>query len=229
MSTPSPAPNAPRQERLAELLRAARVVPVITIERLDDAVPLGRALVAGGLRFLEITLRTAAGADAAAAIVESVPDAVVGIGTVLNPGDLDRAQALGARFALSPGATPELLDAAAAGNLPFVPGVATASELMQALARGLDVVKFFPAAAGGGPAMLRALAGPFPQAKFCPTGGVDEANMGDWLSLANVAAVGGSWLTPSAEIRAGNWAAITERARRTVAVLDAMTEPSGGR
>jgi 2-dehydro-3-deoxyphosphogluconate aldolase/(4S)-4-hydroxy-2-oxoglutarate aldolase len=209
---------APRTDRLNELLGLAPVIPVITIERVEDAVPLARALVSGGLRLLEITLRTEAGRDAAAAVVAAVPDAVVGIGTVLTPQDLARSRDLGARFALSPGATPELLDAAAESDLPFMPGVATASELMMALARGFDTVKFFPAVPAGGTAALKALAGPFPQARFCPTGGVGEENAADWLALPNVVVVGGSWLTPAGEIRAGAWDRITERARRAAAL-----------
>ena len=209
---------APRTDRLNELLGLAPVIPVITIERVEDAVPLARALVSGGLRLLEITLRTEAGRDAAAAVVAEVPDAMVGIGTVLTPQDLARSRELGARFALSPGATPELLDAAAESDLPFMPGVATASELMMALARGFEVVKFFPAVPAGGVAALRALAGPFSQARFCPTGGVSEENAADWLALPNVVVVGGSWLTPAGEIRAGAWDRITERARRATAL-----------
>ena len=206
-----------RQQRLASLFQIARVIPVITIERSEDAVPLAHALVAGGLRLLEITLRTQAGADAAAAIVRQVPEAIVGVGTVLTPEDLARSRDLGARFALSPGATPELLDAAAEGDLPFVPGIGTASELMAALRRGLDIVKFFPAVPAGGTAALKALGGPFPQARFCPTGGIGEADMHEWLALPNVLGIGGSWLAPPADIRAGNWAAITDRARRASA------------
>src|SRR4051794_2497461 len=209
---------APRTDRLNELLGLAPVIPVITIERVEDAVPLARALVSGGLRLLEVTLRTEAGRDAAAAVVAEVPDAVVGIGTVLTPQDLARSRDLGAQFALSPGATPELLDAAAAGDLPFMPGVATASELMMALARGFDTVKFFPAVPAGGTAALKALAGPFPQARFCPTGGVGESNAAEWLALPNVVVVGGSWLTPPDEIRVGAWDRITERARRAAAL-----------
>ena len=209
---------APRTDRLSELLGLAPVIPVITIERVEDAVPLARALVSGGLRLLEITLRTEAGRDAAAAVVAEVPDAVVGIGTVLTPQDLARSRDLGARFALSPGATPELLDAAAQSDLPFMPGVATASELMMALARGFEVVKFFPAVPAGGVAALKALAGPFPQARFCPTGGVSEENAAEWLALPNVVVVGGSWLTPAADIRAGAWDRIAERARRATAL-----------
>lgn len=214
MSVAPPPANPSRQNRLADLFRAAKVIPVITIERVEDAVPLARALVAGGLRCLEITLRTPAAVEAARAIAADVPEAVVGVGTVLTPRDLAVASEIGAQFALSPGATPELLDAAAAGGLPFVPGVATASELMAALARGLDIVKFFPAVPAGGTAALRALAGPFPQARFCPTGGVGEANAAEWLALPNVLAVGGSWLTPPDEIARGAWDAITARARQ---------------
>jgi 2-dehydro-3-deoxyphosphogluconate aldolase / (4S)-4-hydroxy-2-oxoglutarate aldolase len=213
--TSASAAAASRSDRLKELLRLAPVIPVITIERVEDAVPLARALVSGGLRLLEITLRTAAGRDAATAIVAEVPEAVVGIGTVLTPQDLARSHDLGARFALSPGATPELLDAAAASDLPFMPGVATASELMAALARGFDIVKFFPAVPAGGVAALKALGGPFPQVRFCPTGGVSEDNAAEWLALPNVVVVGGSWLTPASEIRGGAWDRITERARRS--------------
>ena len=203
-----------RQSQLAELLALGRVIPVITIDRLEDAVPLARALVAGGVRLLEITLRTPAGLAGAEAIIRQVPEAVVGIGTVLTPADLQRAIDLGARFALSPGATPALLDAAAAASIPFLPGVATASELMEAMARGFDTAKFFPASSAGGLAYLKALAGPFPQARFCPTGGVTEANAAEWLAQPNVVAVGGSWLTPIAEIAAGQWDAIGARAVR---------------
>ena len=216
--TPASSTTPSKTDRLKELLKLAPVIPVITIQRVEDAVPLARALVSGGLRLLEITLRTEAGQDAAAAVVAEVPDAVVGIGTVLTPQDLARSRELGARFALSPGATPELLDAAAESDLPFMPGVATASELMMALARGFDTVKFFPAVPAGGTAALKALAGPFPQARFCPTGGVSEENAADWLALPNVVVVGGSWLTPAGEIRAGAWDRITERARRATAL-----------
>jgi 2-dehydro-3-deoxyphosphogluconate aldolase/(4S)-4-hydroxy-2-oxoglutarate aldolase len=217
MTSASAAASA-RSDRLQDLLRLAPVIPVITIERVEDGVPLARALVSGGLRLLEITLRTPAGRDAAAAIIADVPEAVVGIGTVLTPQDLARSRDLGARFALSPGATPELLDAVAGSDLPFMPGVATASELMAALARGFDTVKFFPAVPAGGIAALKALAGPFPQARFCPTGGVSEDNAAEWLALPNVVVVGGSWLTPAAEIRAGAWDRISERARRAVSL-----------
>lgn len=209
-----------KAEEFIELLRSARVIPVLTIERVEDAVPLARALVAGGVRVLEMTLRTEAAIDAAKAIIAEVPEAVVGIGTVLNAADLARAKALGARFVVSPGATPELLDAAAAGDLPFMPGIATASELMQALARGFGLVKFFPAEQSGGIGALRALGGPFPQARFCPTGGIGEANAAAWLAEPNVVVVGGSWLCPAADIRSGNWPGITAICNRTMKTLE---------
>lgn len=206
--------SSPKRQ-LASLLTIGRVIPVITIDRLADAVPLARALVAGGIRLLEITLRTEAGLAGAQAIMREVPEAVVGIGTVLTPQDMQRAVEIGAQFALSPGATPALLDAAATAPIPFLPGIATASEMMEALARGFATVKFFPATAAGGLPAIRALAGPFPQARFCPTGGITEENASEWLAQPNVVAVGGSWLTPAAEIAAANWDAIAARAERT--------------
>lgn len=200
-----------RQAALEKILIPARIVPVLTIDRVEDGVPLARALVAGGVKVLEVTFRTEAAAAAAKAIIAEVPDAIVGIGTVLNVDDLRRAQELGARFAVSPGATPELLDAAFASDLPLLPGVATASEVMQALAKGFNLLKFFPAGQSGGIPMLRALAGPFPQTRFCPTGGIDAANVATWLAEPNVIAAGGSWLCPASDVRAGNWEIITGR------------------
>ena len=208
-----------KQDALAALFRSAQIIPVLTIERLEDAVPLAGALVAGGVRVLEVTLRTPVAIEAAKAIMAGVPEAIVGIGTILNAADLARAEALGVRFGISPGATPDLLKAAAASGLPFAPGIATASELMQALAHGFNLVKFFPAEQSGGISALRALAGPFPEARFCPTGGIGEANARGWLSEPNVVAVGGSWLCPAAEIRSGNWAGITAICQRTMKSL----------
>jgi 2-dehydro-3-deoxyphosphogluconate aldolase / (4S)-4-hydroxy-2-oxoglutarate aldolase len=206
-------------KKLAELLNSACVIPVLTIERLEDAVPLAKALVAGGVRVLEVTLRTPVAIDAAKAIIAEVPDAVVGIGTILTAEDLKRAEALGAKFGISPGATPDLLKAAAASGLPFAPGIATASELMLALAHGFDLVKFFPAEQSGGIKALRALAGPFPDARFCPTGGIGEANAAAWLAEPNVVAVGGSWLCPAGDIRSGNWAGISAICDRAMKLL----------
>lgn len=208
-----------KQHQIAELIRQAVVIPVLTIERLEDAVPLARALVAGGVKTLEVTLRTAVAIEAAKAVIAEVPEAIVGIGTILNGDDLARAEALGARFGISPGATPELLKAAATRALPFAPGIATASELMQALAHGFDVVKFFPAEQAGGIKALRALAGPFPNVRVCPTGGIGEANAATWLAEPNVLAVGGSWLCPATDIRAGNWAGITAMCARAMKSL----------
>jgi len=176
-----------KAEQLTQLLRAARVIPVLTIERAADAVPLARALGAGGVRVLEMTLRTSAAIDAAKAMIAEVPEAIVGIGTVLTPEDLARAESLGAHFAVSPGATPELLDAAAAGALPFLPGIATASELMQAQTRGFTLVKFFPAEQSGGINALRALAGPFPQARFLPDRRHRRGQCGDLAGRAQCA------------------------------------------
>ena len=210
---------AARQQKLADLFKAATVIPVLTIERLEDAVPLAKALVAGGVRALEVTLRTPVAIEAAKAMIAEVPDAIVGIGTILNADDLARAKALGARFGISPGGTPELLKAAAGEDLPFAPGIATASELMQALAHGFDIVKFFPAEQSGGIRALRALAGPFPNVRVCPTGGIGEANAAAWLAEPNVVAVGGSWVCPATDIKSGNWAGISAMCARTMKLL----------
>ena len=210
-----------KQDKLAALFKAATVIPVLTIERLEDAVPLARALVAGGVRTLEVTLRTPVAIEAAKAMMAEVPEAVVGIGTILNPADLARVEALGVKFGISPGLTPDLLKAAADSALPFAPGIATASELMLALAHGFELAKFFPAELAGGIKGLRALGGPFPNVRFCPTGGVGEANAATWLAEPNVLAVGGSWLCPPAEVRAGNWAGITAICQRTLKGLKA--------
>lgn len=205
-----------KQDKLAALFKQATIIPVLTIDRLEDAVPLAKALVAGGVRVLEVTLRTEVAIPAAKAIMTHVPEAIVGVGTILNAADLARAEALGAKFGISPGATPDLLAAAAASALPFAPGIATASDLMQALAHGFDLVKFFPAEQSGGIKALRALAGPFPDVRFCPTGGIGEANAAAWLGEPNVVAVGGSWLCPAADIRSANWAGISAICRRTM-------------
>jgi 2-dehydro-3-deoxyphosphogluconate aldolase / (4S)-4-hydroxy-2-oxoglutarate aldolase len=208
-----------KQEKLAALFAQATIIPVLTIDRVEDGVLLARALVAGGIRVLEVTLRTPVAVQAAKAMIAEVPDAIVGIGTILNADDLARAEKLGAVFGISPGATPELLKAAAASELPFAPGITTASELMQARAHGFNLVKFFPAEPSGGIKALRALAGPFPDARFCPTGGIGEANAASWLAEPNVVAVGGSWLCPAADIRSGNWAGITAMCDRAMKLL----------
>ena len=206
------------QQGLPDLLRAARIIPVLTIADAAQAVPLARALVAGGIRTLEITLRTAAGADAAAAIMAEVPDAIVGLGTVLTPDDLARAESLGVAFAVSPGSPPALLAAAAASRIPFMPGIATASEAMAAIAAGFPCMKLFPARELGGLAALRALAGPFPDARFCPTGGITAENAATYLAEPNVLAIGGSWLAPTPAVASNDWPGITARARQAASV-----------
>jgi len=204
---------------VAGLLKAARLIPVLTIEREEDAVPLAEALVAGGVKTLEVTLRTDAAKKAAALMRRHVPDAIVGFGTVLSEEDIRVAKDLDLPFAFSPGATPKLIEAAARLGMAFIPGVATASEVMVALENGLSCFKLFPAETVGGIALLKSLGAPFPQIRFCPTGGITEATAPGYLALPNVLAVGGSWLTPAADIRAGNFAAITERAKASLAKL----------
>jgi 2-dehydro-3-deoxyphosphogluconate aldolase / (4S)-4-hydroxy-2-oxoglutarate aldolase len=204
--------------RLNQVFALAPVVPVITIEHARDAVPLARALVAGGLPVVEITLRTQAAADAARAIIAEVKDAVVGIGTVLSRHDLETAAKMGAAFAISPGQSVELLEAASSGDLPFVPGIQTASDLIACVTRGFDLAKFFPAVPAGGLAALNALAGPFPNVRFCPTGGIGQGNAGEWLANPKVVAVGGSWVAPTSDIAAGHWSVIEARAKAAAAL-----------
>jgi 2-dehydro-3-deoxyphosphogluconate aldolase / (4S)-4-hydroxy-2-oxoglutarate aldolase len=204
--------------RLNQVFALAPVVPVITIEQARDAVPLARALVAGGLPVVEITLRTQAAADAARAIIAEVKDAVVGIGTVLSRHDLETAAKMGAAFAISPGQSVELLEAASSGDLPFVPGIQTASDLIACVTRGFDLAKFFPAVPAGGLAALNALAGPFPNVRFCPTGGIGQGNAGEWLANPKVVAVGGSWVAPTSDIAAGHWSVIEARAKAAAAL-----------
>jgi 2-dehydro-3-deoxyphosphogluconate aldolase / (4S)-4-hydroxy-2-oxoglutarate aldolase len=201
-----------------DLLKTGPVMPVIVIDDLAHAVPLARALVAGGVRVLEVTLRTPAGLEAIRAIAREVPEAIVGAGTILNVHDLQQARAAGARFGVSPGATPELLQAARIEGWPYLPGVATASEAMRALDAGYSVLKFFPAQQAGGTAMLKALHGPLPQVRFCPTGGITLASAPEFLVLPNVACVGGSWLTPAKLVQTQDWADITRLAAEAAAL-----------
>jgi 2-dehydro-3-deoxyphosphogluconate aldolase/(4S)-4-hydroxy-2-oxoglutarate aldolase len=194
---------------MLDLLRLAPVIPVVVIDRAEDAVPLARALVAGGLPVIEITLRTDAALEAIR-LASQVEGAVVGAGTVLSRHDLDAVEAAGARFAVSPGLTPALLKPHA---VPLLPGVSSASELMVGLEAGITVFKFFPAVPAGGVPMLRALHGPFPGARFCPTGGIDASNAADFLAEPNVVCVGGSWPAPARLIREGRFDEITALAR----------------
>jgi len=190
------------------ILRQAPVLPVLSIERLEDAVPLARSLVAGGLPVLEVTLRSPIALAAIAAIRAEVPAAIVGAGTVLTPADLAAVTAAGAAFAISPGASEELYSAAQGAAIPFIPAIATASELMRGLAHGHRRFKFFPARAAGGTDALKAFAGPFPQAAFCPTGGIDADSAAAYLALDNVVTVGGSWMVPADALQARDWARI---------------------
>jgi len=201
----------------ADILALGPVMPVMVIDDPDDAVPLARALAAGGVRALEITLRTEAALESIRRISAHVPEAVVGAGTVTGPDDLADVTAAGAEFCISPGLTPELLRAANKGPVPLIPGVSTVSEMMTGMAFGYDHFKFFPAVAAGGVAMLRAFAGPFPHVVFCPTGGISAANFRDFLALANVACVGGSWLAPKEAVAAGDWQRITALAGEAAA------------
>ncbi|MFC8345060.1 bifunctional 4-hydroxy-2-oxoglutarate aldolase/2-dehydro-3-deoxy-phosphogluconate aldolase [Streptomyces sp. NPDC057280] len=203
------------------VLDLAPVVPVVVLEDAVDAVPLARALVAGGLPAIEVTLRTPAALDAVRAIAAEVPEAVVGTGTVVTPEQVTASVAAGARFLVSPGWTDVLLDAMRASGVPFLPGVSTASEVVALLERGVREMKFFPAQAAGGTAYLKSLAGPLPQARFCPTGGIGPANAPDYLSLPNVGCVGGTWMLPSDALAARDWARIEELARAAAELRDA--------
>ena len=196
----------------------APVIPVLKIDRLEDAVPLATALVQGGLPVLEVTLRSDIALDAIRLIRAEVPGARVGAGTVTNPANLEQAIEAGSEFIFTPGATPQLLTAAVAAGVPIVPGIQTVSEMMMGLDHGLERFKFFPAAAAGGTAILNAIAGPFPHVRFCPTGGIRISNAKDYLSLNNVMCVGGTWLTPDNLISSKNWDAIRELAAEASAL-----------
>ncbi len=196
-----------------ELAAHGPVIPVIVIQRLQDAVPLAQALVDGGVRVLEVTLRTPVALAAIGAIARAVPQAIVGAGTVRSAADARAAKDAGSAFAVSPGYTTAVAAACRAAALPLLPGVATASEVMAALADGIHFLKFFPASAAGGIAMLKALAGPFPDVFFCPTGGITAETAALFLALPSVKVCGGSWLTPADAVLAGDWARITQLAR----------------
>ena len=200
-----------------DILKSGPVIPVIVIRNPDHAVPLAVALSAGGIKVLEITLRSDAALESIRRIRSELPDALVGAGTVLSEQDLQAAAEAGGRFAISPGLTPRLLAATGKEALPLIPGVSSASEVMMALEAGLTELKFFPARAAGGAEMLRSFAGPFPQVTFCPTGGITPQNYRDYLALRNVACVGGSWLVPPEKIEQGDWPAVTRLAQEAVA------------
>lgn len=209
-------PSQPSLLTAHQVMRDAAVIPVIVLQDVAHAVPLARALVAGGIRMLEVTLRTPVALDCIEAIAREVPQAVAGVGTVRSVADAKAAAQAGARFAVSPGYTSAVGRACRDLGLPLLPGVATGSEIMAAAEDGYTDLKFFPALQAGGAAMLKAWAGPFVETRFCPTGGITPANAREFLALPNVVCVGGSWLTPADAVASGDWSRITALAREAV-------------
>ncbi len=201
-----------------ELAAYGPVIPVIVLQRVQDAVPLAQALVAGGVRVLEVTLRTPVALECIEAIARAVPQAIVGAGTIRSAADAHAAKSAGSAFGVSPGYTAAVGSACRDVGLPLLPGVATAGEMMAAMADGLDFLKFFPATAAGGIPMLKALAGPFPDVAFCPTGGITLQTAPQFLALSNVKVCGGSWLTPADAVASGDWGRITALAREASAL-----------
>lgn len=200
------------------IFAASPVVPVMVIKNIEDAVPMAQALYDGGIRVFEITMRTESALTAIRHISEAMPQALVGAGTVINCEQYDAVVAAGAKFAISPGATDKLLQHAAGGPIALIPGTATPSEMMRALESGYDHLKFFPAEINGGAAALKAISAPLPQLKFCPTGGISEKNVGEYLKLDCVATVGGSWMLPNDAVSARDWQKITELSKQAVAL-----------
>ncbi|MDX3775399.1 bifunctional 4-hydroxy-2-oxoglutarate aldolase/2-dehydro-3-deoxy-phosphogluconate aldolase [Chromatiaceae bacterium AAb-1] len=205
------------QLKPAALFEQGPVVPVIVIRDLADAVPMAKALLAGGINVLEVTLRTAAALDAIRLLSQEVPEAIVGAGTVTTPEQLQQAIDAGAQFAISPGSTRELLQAGKAAPIPLIPGIASISELMEGTGLGYTHFKFFPAEAAGGVKTLKSIYGPFSDVRFCPTGGINEKNFLDYLALPNVMCVGGSWVVPDDAVAGKNWSHITELSQTAVA------------
>jgi 2-dehydro-3-deoxyphosphogluconate aldolase / (4S)-4-hydroxy-2-oxoglutarate aldolase len=202
-----------------QILKVAPVVPVMVVERIEDAVPLARALYNGGLKVLEITLRTPCALDAITAMVEALPDdAVIGAGTIITPLDLEKAIKAGSTFLVSPGTTPALIEAAKSSSVPLLAGVATPTEAMNLYVQGFTHQKFFPAEAAGGVPMLKSIGGPLPQITFCPTGGIDLAKAPSYLALPNVACVGGTWMAPKELMKAGRWDEIERLAREAASL-----------
>lgn len=206
------------ESRPGSILDVVPVLPVVVLESLDHAVPVARALVAGGLPAIELTLRTPVALDAIKAIATEVPEIVVGAGTIVTPAQARQAADAGASFLVSPGATPSLLGAMRDTGLPFLPGTATVSEVLAALEAGCTELKFFPAEASGGAAFLQSVASPVPAARFCPTGGITVASAPSYLALPNVGCVGGSWITPRDALAAGDWDRVTHLAAEAAAL-----------
>ncbi len=208
-----------------QILNTGPVMPVIVIKDIEQAVPLAEALLQGGIKVLEITLRSKVAVEAIRRISREIPEAIVGAGTVTSGADLEAVREAGAVFAVSPGLTPALLTAGARGSIALIPGISTASELMFGMEMGYTAFKFFPAEAAGGVRMLHSIAGPFPHLIFCPTGGISPANYRKYLALDNVACVGGSWLVPAAAIERRDWREITDLARAAVNGIQTSAAP----
>ncbi|GAA8889991.1 bifunctional 4-hydroxy-2-oxoglutarate aldolase/2-dehydro-3-deoxy-phosphogluconate aldolase [Helicobacter pylori] len=206
------------QDRIIEVLQISPIVPVVVIENIKDAVPLAQSLVEGGIHIIEVTLRSSCALEAIELIAKNVPKMRVGVGTILNPTQLEQAQNRGAEFLISPGLTIKLLEYAKKKDMPLIPGVSSSSEVMQALELGYNALKFFPAEYCGGVKLLNAFNGPFKGVKFCPTGGISADNMHSYLNLENVLCVGGSWLTPKNLIQNKEWDKITEICKRSLAL-----------
>ncbi|GAA9108738.1 bifunctional 4-hydroxy-2-oxoglutarate aldolase/2-dehydro-3-deoxy-phosphogluconate aldolase [Helicobacter pylori] len=206
------------QDKIIEILQISPIVPVVVIENIKDAVPLAQSLVEGGIHIIEVTLRSSCALEAIELIAKNVPKMRVGVGTILNPTQLEQAQNRGAEFLISPGLTIKLLEYAKKKDMPLIPGVSSSSEVMQALELGYNALKFFPAEYCGGVKLLNAFNGPFKGVKFCPTGGVSIDNMHSYLNLENVLCVGGSWLTPKNLIQNKEWDKITETCKRALAL-----------
>ncbi|GAA9914658.1 bifunctional 4-hydroxy-2-oxoglutarate aldolase/2-dehydro-3-deoxy-phosphogluconate aldolase [Helicobacter pylori] len=206
------------QDKIIEVLQISPIVPVVVIEDIKDAVPLVQSLVEGGIHIIEVTLRSSCALEAIELIAKNVPKMRVGVGTILNPTQLEQAQNRGAEFLISPGLTIKLLEYAKKKDMPLIPGVSSSSEVMQALELGYNALKFFPAEYCGGVKLLNAFNGPFKGVKFCPTGGISADNMHSYLNLENVLCVGGSWLTPKNLIQNKEWDKITEICKRSLAL-----------
>ncbi|WP_154404165.1 bifunctional 4-hydroxy-2-oxoglutarate aldolase/2-dehydro-3-deoxy-phosphogluconate aldolase [Helicobacter pylori] len=206
------------QDKIIEVLQISPIVPVVVIENIKDAVPLAQSLVEGGIHIIEVTLRSSCALEAIELIAKNVPKMCVGVGTILNPTQLEQAQNRGAEFLISPGLTIKLLEYAKKKDMPLIPGVSSSSEVMQALELGYSALKFFPAEYCGGVKLLNAFNGPFKGVKFCPTGGISADNMHSYLNLENVLCVGGSWLTPKNLIQNKEWDKITEICKRSLAL-----------
>lgn len=209
-----------KAEKLLSVLKLQPVVPVLIVDNAKDAVPLARALVAGGLKAIEITMRTPAALDAIRAVADEVEGAVAGAGTILNAAHFDQAIKAGSQFIVSPGATKNLIDAASSSDIPLLPGAGSPSEIMTLLDAGINVMKFFPAEQSGGVGYLKSLASPFGGVLFCPTGGISLKNAKDYLSLPNVVCVGGSWVAPKNMVAAGDWDGITKLAAEASALKE---------